>query len=229
MSASAPTAIAACRTRQRLGAASNRAVVEEPAGRRPSPPRRRCGRDRAAAGCTRASAVPRRDRRGCDCRCRCRSAAGTRERDAIEYAIAEIGLGLRAQAGDRARAGERRGFGRRHVGGMDEAPATIDRLVRQQPLDRTLAAPGEAVGDFLGLFGDMDVDRPLRVSRRRGRRGLPASPPAANAARCRSAHAAGRGGGRRRTRAAAENSVGIGVEAALLRLRVGLPPKPPWA
>ena len=47
-----------------------------------------------------------------------------------------------------------------HVGRMDQAPAVIDRRVIQQPGDRARTAPGEAVGNLLLLFGDVDVDRP---------------------------------------------------------------------
>ncbi len=43
--------------------------------------------------------------------------------------------------------------------GVDQAPATIDRDMIEQPLQRTLAAPGHAFLDFPGLFGDMDMNR----------------------------------------------------------------------
>ncbi|MCY1237983.1 hypothetical protein D9M72_507010 [compost metagenome] len=43
--------------------------------------------------------------------------------------------------------------------GVDCAPALVDGHFVKQPLNRTTATPGEAVVDFLGLFGDMDMDR----------------------------------------------------------------------
>ena len=49
---------------------------------------------------------------------------------------------------------------------MDEAPAAVDRRVVEQPLQRPLAAPGDAFIDFAGLFGDMDMNRtdPARLT-----------------------------------------------------------------
>ena len=43
--------------------------------------------------------------------------------------------------------------------GVNQAPATIDRDMIEQPLQRPLAAPGEAFLDFPDLFGDVDMDR----------------------------------------------------------------------
>ena len=42
-----------------------------------------------------------------------------------------------------------------------EAPALIDRRMIEQPCDRALARPGEAILDLLHLLGDVDMDRPL--------------------------------------------------------------------
>ena len=84
--------------------------------------------------------------------------AGGQEVRGVEDAVAEIGLGLRAKPGDGARAGQRFGFGGGHVRRMDGAPAGIHRQRVQQIFDRAPAAPGDAVFDFRGLFGDVDVD-----------------------------------------------------------------------
>ena len=80
-------------------------------------------------------------------------------------AVAEIGLGDRAQAGDGAAPGQRHGFGVGHVGGVDQAPALVDRGMAEQPLDRPRARPGEAVLDLAHLLGDVDVDRTVRRQR----------------------------------------------------------------
>jgi hypothetical protein len=40
---------------------------------------------------------------------------------------------------------------------MDEAPATIDRDMVEQPLQRPLAAPSDAFVDLPGLFGNMHM------------------------------------------------------------------------
>ena len=45
------------------------------------------------------------------------------------------------------------------MGGVDEAPAVVHRGVGEEPVDRALAGPGEAVIDFARLLGDVDVDR----------------------------------------------------------------------
>jgi len=46
------------------------------------------------------------------------------------------------------------------MGRMDKAPALIDYRMFEQPLDRPLARPGDALLDFLDLFGGVDVNRP---------------------------------------------------------------------
>ena len=76
-----------------------------------------------------------------------------------EDAVAEIGLGRRAQPGDGAGAGERFRLGRRHVGGMDGRPAVRQAELVQQHLDGAEARAGEAVLHLLHLLRDMDVDR----------------------------------------------------------------------
>ena len=80
----------------------------------------------------------------------------------IEHAVAEIGLGDRAQPGDGARRGDQLDLRRRRVRRVDQAPARIDRDRVVQELDRTLAVRGERILDLLHLLGDMDVHRPVR-------------------------------------------------------------------
>ena len=79
-------------------------------------------------------------------------------------AVAEVGLGGRRKAGDRAARREARHFAVGHVRRMDDAPALVDVRLRQQPLDRPHAAPRVAIVDFARLLGGMDVDR--RIGRR---------------------------------------------------------------
>ena len=67
--------------------------------------------------------------------------------------------------GDGAGTGERFSFGGGHVRRMDGAPASVYRQQVQQIFDRTATAPGEAVLDFSGLFGNVDVDRTAACER----------------------------------------------------------------
>ena len=83
-----------------------------------------------------------------------------------KHAVAEIGLGDRAKAGDRAARGQAVGLGLGHVGGVDQAPAPVDLGIGEQPFDRPRARPGDAVLDLLHLLGDMDVDRAAAGQRR---------------------------------------------------------------
>ncbi|MNP47641.1 hypothetical protein D3C76_1417060 [compost metagenome] len=76
-----------------------------------------------------------------------------------EDAVAEVGFGGQAQAGDCATAGHQLDFIGLGMGGVDQAPALVDFGVFVQPLQRTAAAPGQAVVDFLLLLGDMDMHR----------------------------------------------------------------------
>ncbi|MCY1311773.1 hypothetical protein D9M70_621210 [compost metagenome] len=81
-----------------------------------------------------------------------------------ENAVAEVGFGGQAQAGDSAAFGHRRDFFRVGVGRVDQAPALIDVDILVQPLQRTSAAPAQAVVDFFLLFSDVDVHRALLVA-----------------------------------------------------------------
>lgn len=83
----------------------------------------------------------------------------------VEEAVAQVGFGRRAQAGHGARRSGRGVFLGHHVGGVHQAPACVHRGVRQQPLHRALAAPGEAIRHLLRLLGDVDVDGRARVER----------------------------------------------------------------
>ena len=79
-----------------------------------------------------------------------------------EDAVAEIGFGDRAE-GD-AGAGFRQSlrFVIGHVGGVNEAPAGVDRGVVEQPGDGAGAVMGPAGFDFGLLFGDVEVDGGVR-------------------------------------------------------------------
>ncbi len=50
------------------------------------------------------------------------------------------------------------------MGGVDQAPARIDIRVVQQPVDRTGAERRDAILDFPGLLGGMDVDRTVQAA-----------------------------------------------------------------
>src|SRR3546814_3858139 len=74
-----------------------------------------------------------------------------------EQAVAEIGLGGRADRNGGAAVGDAAGFFRRQVGGVHQRPARIDGGVGQQPLHRSRAADRQAVLYLADLFGDVDV------------------------------------------------------------------------
>ena len=76
-----------------------------------------------------------------------------------ENAIAQIGFGGQAQAGNGLAAGHQADFFRVGMGGVDQAPACIDLDIVVEPLQRARAAPGQAVVDFLLLLGNMDMHR----------------------------------------------------------------------
>src|SRR5918993_2993974 len=80
--------------------------------------------------------------------------------DALENAVAEIGLGDGAQARHRAAGGDPQNLLRIEMGGVDQAPAPIDRSVIEQPRDGSPAGPCDAILDLLHLLGDVDMDRP---------------------------------------------------------------------
>ena len=91
--------------------------------------------------------------------------AGRQEIDAFENAVAEIGLGDRAQSRHRTGPHEVMSLVRREMRGVNQAPARVDRRMIEQPFDRAPARPGNAILDLLHLFGDVDVDRALRHGR----------------------------------------------------------------
>jgi hypothetical protein len=105
---------------------------------------------------------------------------------------------------------------------VDDAPAFAERAVAQQPLDGAEFRPREAVVDFLGLLGGVDVDRgrpvdavetvdePAQRLRRYGAKRM----------RCRAEADFGVGsvlGGERRDHG--EDVVGVGDEPPLSRRR----------
>ena len=79
--------------------------------------------------------------------------------DRRKDAVAEIGFGCRAEAGNRAGSSQPLSFVVSQMRGVDQAPALVDRHFVEQPLNRTTAAPGKAVFHFLGLLCDVNVDR----------------------------------------------------------------------
>ena len=86
-------------------------------------------------------------------------AAGRRVGDAFENAIAEIGLGDRAQTGDGTGCGQSLGFVWCHVCAVDEAPALIDADAVEQDFYGPGAECGLHLLDLAHLFGGVDVDR----------------------------------------------------------------------
>ncbi len=94
------------------------------------------------------------------------AAVAVEEAAGREQPVAEIGLGDRAEPGDGPAGDHAVEFGLGDVRGMHQAPAPVDRQTIEQQLDRSPAAPGQAVVDFLGLLGDVDVDRPTGSQRK---------------------------------------------------------------
>ena len=91
------------------------------------------------------------------------------EAAAVEDAVAEIGFGDRAKAGDRAARGQAGRSRPRSCGWRGSGTSAGRRGVGEQPFDRPRARPGEAILDLLHLLGDMDVDRAVRRQRSRRR------------------------------------------------------------
>ena len=71
----------------------------------------------------------------------------------VEQAVAEIGLGDRAEADDGLGLRDARAFAGVGVGGVDEAPVLIDLDRVHQQVDRPAAVRGEAVLDLARLLG----------------------------------------------------------------------------
>ncbi|MGY3697366.1 hypothetical protein ACVIGA_007446 [Bradyrhizobium sp. USDA 3240] len=97
--------------------------------------------------------------------------AGGKEFARRKDAVAEACFGHRAEAGNRAASGERSDFPFRHVGRVNQAPASIDGRVFQQPFHRPLPRPGHAILHLTHLFGGVDVDR-VGAGKRNDRRKL---------------------------------------------------------
>ena len=85
--------------------------------------------------------------------------AGIKKLAQREQAIAEVGFGGRAQCDGGATGGDAGDFAFIQMGGVHQTPARIDRCMVEQPLHRSRAACGQALLDFGGLLGDVDVDR----------------------------------------------------------------------
>uniref|UniRef100_A0A0S6YZH3 Uncharacterized protein n=1 Tax=Mizugakiibacter sediminis TaxID=1475481 RepID=A0A0S6YZH3_9GAMM len=94
-------------------------------------------------------------------------AAGVEIFAETEQAVAEVGLGGRAQPGDRAGGGQAARLLLGHVRGVHETPARIHLRVIEQPLHRPRVAHRQRVLHFAELLGDVDVDRPLAGDLRR--------------------------------------------------------------
>ena len=110
------------------------------------------------------------------------------------------------------------------MGGMYQAPTRIDRRIGQEPFDRPRARPGQTVRDLLGLFGHMDMDRPIARQRRHGRQFVRAD--GAQAVRRHPDHGVGHIGGQG---AASRDQIGEPVQIvdeAPLPVRRRLSPEP---
>ena len=92
-------------------------------------------------------------------------AAFSKKRRSREDAVAEIGFGDRAKAGNGAAFCHAARFGFRHMCRMDEAPAAIDRRVFKQPFHRSRAGKGKRIFHFFRLFRHMNMDRPAFCQR----------------------------------------------------------------
>ena len=72
----------------------------------------------------------------------------------VEDAVTQVGLGAGADARHRAAACRSLVLVRRHVRGMHQAPALVDRRVIEQPLHRALPAPGQTGHLFASVGTD---------------------------------------------------------------------------
>ena len=75
----------------------------------------------------------------------------------VKDAIAQIGLGGRADHNGCTRLPNTGKFGRGGVGGVHQVPVGIDGHVLQQPHNRAQTRMANTVFHFLGLLRDMDV------------------------------------------------------------------------
>ena len=85
-----------------------------------------------------------------------------------EHAIAQVGLRGRAQRHHRLAGSDAGQLRRLHMRRMHQRPCLVHGGIGQQPFDGARAARGNALFNFGGLFGDMDVDRSQRAQLRRG-------------------------------------------------------------
>ena len=127
-SAGAPAADAGRPGAERLRAAGERRVEQRAAGRAARLPPARCA-PRCESRCeysswrsSSATPISTLESEPMPKRPPCATKSGPRK-----SAVAEIGLGDRAEAGDRAARGHRRRLGVGHVGRVDQAPARVDR------------------------------------------------------------------------------------------------------
>ena len=75
-----------------------------------------------------------------------------------EQAIAQIGLGGRAQDHGGLTGGQCAALGIVHMGSVNQIPAGVNVCLVQQMPDRGGAAPGQAGFDFRPLLGYVDMD-----------------------------------------------------------------------
>ena len=101
------------------------------------------------------------------------AAAGREIGGAVKDAVTKRRLGQRAETDHRARGSQRRYLRRSRVGGVDHAPALIERGILEQPFHRASAERRDAVLHFPQLLGGVDMNRPLRrrLANRPERRG----------------------------------------------------------
>ena len=97
--------------------------------------------------------------------------AGGEPAGQVREAVAEVGLGARAQDDAGAARGDGGDLLRRRVRRVDELPARVEASFANEPFDRPSAGRADALVDLAGLLGDVDVDRPGEaIGERRQRR-----------------------------------------------------------
>ena len=144
---------------------------------------------------------------------------------AREDAVAEVGLGDRAEAGDGARWREPRGSRRRSSACSGQAPARVDAQAVEQERDRAGAEPGLDLLDLPHLLGGVDVHRVRRVPRRRERRARRASVARSECGAMPTTPSSGKAGARAARQARGSRRGRCRIGAA--RRRAAAPPEPP--